>query len=125
MLNQIRALNLRLTIRGMPYYRRYGEPNVLAYAEDTRNWERAWEILGDMDGLKRLRVVIVDASPEGYWEGAWLAHEERLLQEMKRVSDLEHVEIVLPYRSCAVDWGIGNMVFKRPGGQEVVDEDQA
>ncbi|PVI00886.1 hypothetical protein DM02DRAFT_592037 [Periconia macrospinosa] len=120
-LTHIRSLCLRWSIRALPYYyRAMSHKPTLAYPEDTENWERAWDILGNMDGLRDLRVVIL--SREGIWEAAWLSLEEKLVESIKKVARVKRVEVVLPYQSCRVDWDVGNVVFSRPGNGRSIDE---
>ncbi|KAJ4305586.1 hypothetical protein N0V90_001117 [Kalmusia sp. IMI 367209] len=107
-LNTIRTLRLKWTIRGMPYFRRRPSSKNPAYPEDTANWEKGWDILARMKGLRDLRVTIVDPSPDQLWEGHWLGVEGTLLEAVKRVRGVRRFEVVLPYASCRVDWDMGD-----------------
>ncbi|KAJ4351617.1 uncharacterized protein N0V89_006960 [Didymosphaeria variabile] len=88
-LDTIRTLRLKWAIRGMPYFRRNPSSKRPAYPEDTANWEKGWDILSRMRGLKDLRVAIIDPSPEGIWEAHWLGVEEVLLEAVMRAITLE------------------------------------
>jgi hypothetical protein len=123
-LTKIRALHLRMPIRALPYFRRVMDLRKgfqrLAYPEDTANWIRTWEILADMGkgGLRDLRVVVLDKSPDGIWEQQWLGLEEKLLERVKEVHGVRKFVVVLPYNSCGVDWDMGESgcVLVRPEG---------
>ncbi|KAI8943008.1 hypothetical protein NX059_001046 [Plenodomus lindquistii] len=114
-LSHIRTLRLRWAIRALPYLRR-GTKARLAYREDTANWERGWEIIANMQGLRDLYVVLSDPSPQGMWERNWLELEGQLLEPVKRVVRPRVVEVVLPYGSCGVNWDLGEsrVVLRRP-----------
>ncbi|KAF2686814.1 hypothetical protein K458DRAFT_297585 [Lentithecium fluviatile CBS 122367] len=124
-LNTIRRLRLRMTIRALPYFRRANSKH-LAYPEDTANWEKTWNILTSMAGLRELRVVLIDKSPDGIWEQQWLSLEERLLGPVKRVCRPRDFVVVLPYRSCRVDWEMGGSgcVLRRPDGDGEEEEEE-
>ena len=103
-LNSIRVLRLRWAIRALPYLQR---GDKLAYREDTANWERGWEIIAGMQGLRELYIVLVDPSPQDMWERNWLELEEQLLTPVKRVERPNWFELWLPYGSCGTEWDMG------------------
>ncbi|KAF2727209.1 hypothetical protein EJ04DRAFT_479405 [Polyplosphaeria fusca] len=105
-LNSIRTLRLRWAIRALPFLRR-GPSRKYAYPEDTVNWQRGWQILARMKGLRDLRVVLVDPTPGRTWEARWLDLEEQLLEPVKEVVGPRWFEVVLPYASCETDWDMG------------------
>jgi hypothetical protein len=107
-----------MPIRALPYFRR---SNRLAYPDDTANWEKTWDILAGMAGLRELRVVLLDKSVDGIWEAQWLGVQERLLEKIKCVTRPRRFVVVLPYRSCCVDWDMGESgcVLRRPEGDYV------
>ncbi|KAH9866070.1 hypothetical protein J1614_008634, partial [Plenodomus biglobosus] len=115
-LSSIHTLHLRWAIRALPHLRR-GPASRLAYREDTANWERGWNIIAALQGLRCLRVVLADPSPGQVWERGWLALEDVLLEPVKRVCAPECAVVVLPYRRCRVDWDLGasRVVLRRPG----------
>lgn len=119
-LNAMRTLRLRWTVRALPYFRRTSNAKHYAYPEDTANWEKAWEILAGMEGLKDLRVVLLDPSRDGIWEGHWLELEHLLLEPVKKVVRPRCFEIMLPYATCGLDWDMGESrcVLRRPEGEE-------
>jgi hypothetical protein len=114
-LNFIRKLNLRWAIRALPYLRR-GTAQRLAYREDTVNWEKEWNILASMTGLRDLYIVLIDPSPQGIWEANWSELEEELLEPVKQVVRPMWFELVLPFASCRTDWDMGEsrVVLRRP-----------
>lgn len=119
-LDSIRALRLKWTIRGMPYFRRKPSSKKPAYPEDTANWEKGWDILARMKMLRDLKVTLVDPSPDGIWEGHWLGMEEVLMDAVKRVRTPRMYEVALPYASCRVDWDMGgcNVRLTKPRLEE-------
>ncbi|KAJ4370131.1 hypothetical protein N0V86_008867 [Didymella sp. IMI 355093] len=112
----IRILRLRWTIRALPYLRRIGS-NKLAYCEDTENWEKGWDILAKMKGLKSLKVVLVDTSAQGIWEDSWLELEAAIMEPVKKVKLEGRFEVTLPYASCDVERDMGASAVRlfRPG----------
>jgi len=72
-----------------------------------------------MAGVRDLKVVIIDKSVDGIWERQWLGLEERLLESLKEVRRPRRFVVVLPYRSCGVDWDMGESgcVLRRPEGE--------
>ncbi|KAF2263000.1 hypothetical protein CC78DRAFT_534406 [Lojkania enalia] len=121
-LNNIRRLHLRWTIRALPLLRR-GPHKKLAYPEDTTNWQRGWNILAHMKGLRDLRVVLIDPSRNAMWETHWLELEGDLLECVKAVRQTRWFELALPYESCSTDWDLGGgVVLRKPEGD--VEEDQ-
>jgi len=118
-LNSIRILHLRWAIRALPYLRR-GPRHRLAYREDTANWERGWEIIASMQGMRDLYVVLTDPSPQGMWETNWLELEEQLLGPVKEVVRPVCAELVLPYATCGVEWNMGSSTvrLRRPDAIE-------
>ena len=60
-----------------------------------------------MQDLRDLKVVITDPSPDGIWEGHWLAFEHMLLEPVKKVVKPKVFELVLPYQSCIVERDMG------------------
>ncbi|KAF2851648.1 hypothetical protein T440DRAFT_517137 [Plenodomus tracheiphilus IPT5] len=123
LLNHIRTLRLRWSIRALPYLRR-GPASRLAYREDTENWERGWSIIANMQGLRDLYVVLSDPSPGGVWERSWLELEEELVGPVRGVVRPGVAVVVLPYRSCGVGWDMGGsrVVLRRPGGEGEEEE---
>ncbi|KAF2628373.1 hypothetical protein BU25DRAFT_34285 [Macroventuria anomochaeta] len=105
-LNTIQHLRLRWQIRALPYLRR-GNSSKYAYREDTENWERGWEILASMKGLKTLSVMLVDPSQHGIWENNWLELEGVILEPVKKARVAEF-EVVLPYASCDTERDMGS-----------------
>jgi hypothetical protein len=80
------------------------------------NWEKSWNILAGMKGLRNLQVVLIDPSPQGIWEANWSELEDELLQPVKNVVSPSWFELVLPFASCRTDWDMGEsmVVLKRP-----------
>lgn len=122
-LNTLRTLRIRWTIRALPYFRR-GPSKHPAYPEDTANWEKAWAILASLQGLHDLRVMLVDQSRDGIWEGHWLELEDVLLEPVKQVTRPRWFEIRLPYATCGLDWDMGDSPARltKPEAEEEEEE---
>lgn len=63
-----------------------------------------------MQGLRDLKVTIIDPSPEGIWEAHWLGLEPLLLESVKKVKTpgLKKFVVVMPYANCRLDWDLGD-----------------
>jgi hypothetical protein len=110
-LDSIRTLHVRWAIRALPYLRR-GPANRLVYREDTVNWEKAWAIIAGMQGLRHLRVVLIDPSPQQLWATRWLDVEETLLDSVRMVTKPRDAVVVLPYPICTTDWDMGESTVR-------------
>ncbi|KAF1835579.1 hypothetical protein BDW02DRAFT_547914 [Decorospora gaudefroyi] len=123
---KITKLHLRWAIRALPYLRR-GPSNRIAYREDTRNWERAWDIIAGLSGLRELVVVLLDPSPGQIWERGWAEVEDLLMQGVGKVRGVRSAQVFLPYASCGVGWELGGgcVRLRRPEGDgSGVEEDE-
>jgi len=110
-LNSIRTLHLRWAIRALPYMSR-GPSNRVVYRDDTANWEKAWTIIANMQGLRHLRVILMDPSPQWLWQSEWMELEDMLLDSVRMVTKPRDAIVVLPYPSCRTDWDMGESTVK-------------
>ncbi|KAI4608038.1 hypothetical protein J4E83_009221 [Alternaria metachromatica] len=110
-LNSIRTLHLRWAIRALPYMSR-GPSNRVVYRDDTANWEKAWTIIANMQGLRHLRVILMDPSPQWLWQSEWMELENMLLDSVRMVTKPRDAIVVLPYPSCRTDWDMGESTVK-------------
>jgi hypothetical protein len=123
-LNSIRTLHLRWAIRALPYLSR-GPSNRIVYREDTANWEKAWAIISSMQGLRHLRVVLMDPSPQQLWQLNWLDVEDTLLDSVRTVTKPRDAVVVLPYPTCRTDWDMGDSTVRLriPGDESDTGDD--
>ncbi|KAF2185867.1 hypothetical protein K469DRAFT_575050 [Zopfia rhizophila CBS 207.26] len=124
-INTLRTLRLRWTIRALPYFRRPMSKKY-AYPEDTANWQRAWQIIASMNGLRDLYVVLVDSN--NIWEQKWLEMEGQLLEPVKLVIQPRWFELWLPYARSGVGWDMGGSSCRlrkpeRPDSEEEDEDD--
>jgi len=110
-LNSIRTLHLRWAIRALPYMSR-GPSNRVVYRDDTANWEKAWTIIANMQGLRHLRVILMDPSPQWLWQSEWMELEDMLLDSVRMVTKPRDAIVVLPYPSCRTDWDMGESTVR-------------
>ncbi|OCK73960.1 hypothetical protein K432DRAFT_387092 [Lepidopterella palustris CBS 459.81] len=118
-LSSIRTLCIRWHIRGLPYYTRPGRPGV-AFPEDTAHWQRLWQIIANLQGLRDLYVVLVDIN----WKEQWLALEKTLLEPVKLVVRPERFELVLPWEESDVGIDVGASACRLRRPPRVMDEEE-
>ena len=89
-----------------------GPSNRVVYRDDTANWEKAWTIIANMQGLRHLRVILMDPSPQWLWQSEWMELEDMLLDSVRMVTKPRDAIVVLPYPSCRTDWDMGESTVK-------------
>jgi hypothetical protein len=65
-----------------------------------------------MQGLRQLRVVLIDPSPQQIWANVWLDVEDMLLDSVRTVNRPRDAVVVLPYPSCRTDWDMGDSTVR-------------
>ncbi|KAF2491696.1 hypothetical protein BU16DRAFT_126349 [Lophium mytilinum] len=93
----IRVVEFDYLIKRLPGYVIIPEDSSKYIPESAEDWCFVWGVVSSMRGLRHLHVELVI---EHRMEGAWLAHEDRLLQQVRRVVIPPRFDLVMPFRGC-------------------------
>ena len=79
-------------------------------------WFEFWRILGQMTGLRSLRIDMTAPYPDIFYSERWLEHEVQMFQPVKNITAPNSFVVVMPDRVCSTNLEVGNSrcIFQVP-----------